>query len=187
MNHNLRVMKFGGTSVGNAECLQRAAEIVAHAAREGSVVAVVSAMGGVTNRLMEAAQISTLGDMRAAGEVSEILWQQHYEAIEILVGNEERREQLVLELKEILDEVGSLCRGTALLRELTPRTLDAISSAGERLSARLLASALLELGLEAVAVEATELVVTDPTIPQPSSARRSMRKKSLSGQMLMAC
>ena len=161
MNHNLRVMKFGGTSVGNAECLQRAAEIVAHAAREGSVVAVVSAMGGVTNRLMEAAQVSTLGDMRAAVEVSEILWQQHYEAIEILVGNEERREQLVLELKEILDEVASLCRGTALLRELTPRTLDAISSAGERLSARLLASALLELGLEAVAVEATELIVTD--------------------------
>jgi len=154
-------MKFGGTSVGNAECLQRAAEIVAHAAREGSVVAVVSAMGGVTNRLMEAAQVSTLGDMRAAAEVSEILWQQHYEAIEILVGNEERREQLVLELKEILDEVASLCRGTALLRELTPRTLDAISSAGERLSARLLASALLELGLEAVAVEATELIVTD--------------------------
>jgi len=154
-------MKFGGTSVGNAECLQRAAEIVAQAAREGSVVAVVSAMGGVTNRLMEAAQVSTSGDMRAAVEVSEILWKQHHEAIEILVGNEERREQLVLELKEILDEVASLCRGTALLRELTPRTLDAISSAGERLSARLLASALLELGLEAVAVEATELIVTD--------------------------
>ena len=52
MNGNLQVMKFGGTSVGNAECIRRAAEILARAAGDGSVVAVVSAMGGVTNRLI---------------------------------------------------------------------------------------------------------------------------------------
>ena len=60
-DNNLQVMKFGGTSVGNAECIRRAAEIVAGAASEGSVVAVVSAMGGVTNRLIEAAQASAAG------------------------------------------------------------------------------------------------------------------------------
>jgi aspartokinase len=53
MRDNLQVMKFGGTSVGNAECIRRAADIVARAAGAGSVVAVVSAMGGVTNRLMD--------------------------------------------------------------------------------------------------------------------------------------
>jgi aspartokinase/homoserine dehydrogenase 1 len=58
MRDNLQVMKFGGTSVGNAECIRRAAEIVARAARERSVVVVVSAMGGVTNHLIEAAQAS---------------------------------------------------------------------------------------------------------------------------------
>jgi aspartate kinase len=161
MRDNLQVMKFGGTSVGNAECIRRAAEIVARAARERSVVVVVSAMGGVTNHLIEAAQASALGDMGAAGNLADILRQQHQEAIETLIGEGNKRAQLSAELKEIIEEVTSLCRGTALLRELTPRTLDAISSAGERLSARLLASALRELGLNATAVEATELIVTD--------------------------
>lgn len=161
MRDNLQVMKFGGTSVGNAECIRRAAEILARAAGDGLVVAVVSAMGGVTNRLIEAAHASTSGDMRVAGEVAETLRKQHQEAIEILVGDGDKRGQLEVELEQILDEVTNLCRGTALLRELTPRTLDAISSAGERLSARLLASALRELGIKATAVEATELIVTD--------------------------
>lgn len=161
MNDNLQVMKFGGTSVGNAECIRRAADIVARAAADGSVVVVVSAMGGVTNRLLEAAHSSSVGDMDAAGNLAEALRLQHQEAIEILIGDEGQRAQLVAELKEIIEEVTSLCRGTALLRELTTRTLDAISSAGERLSARLMASALRELGLNATAVEATELIVTD--------------------------
>lgn len=161
MNGNVQVMKFGGTSVGNAECIRRAADIVARAAGAGLVVAVVSAMSGVTNRLMEAAQASEAGDMGAAGNLVETLRQQHEGAIEILIGDGDKRAQLAAELKQIIEEVTSLCRGTALLRELTPRTLDAISSAGERLSARLLASALRELGLNATVVEATELIVTD--------------------------
>src|SRR5438445_5655210 len=77
MRDNLQVMKFGGTSVGNAECIRRAADIIARAAGEGSVVAVVSAMGGVTNRLIEAAQASAVGDMAAAGNLAETLHQQH--------------------------------------------------------------------------------------------------------------
>lgn len=161
MNHNLQVMKFGGTSVGNGECISRAADIVARASEEGSVVVVVSAMGGVTNRLMEAAQASAEGDMAAGGNLAETLRRQHQEAVEILIGDGDKRAQLAAELNKIIDAVTGLCRGTALLRELTPRTLDAISSVGERLSARLLASALRELGLNAVAVEATELIVTD--------------------------
>jgi len=161
MRENLQVMKFGGTSVGNAECIRRAAEIVAKAARQHPVLAVVSAMGGVTNRLLEAAQSSAVGDMDAAATLAETLRRQHQEAIDILLGDEDGRTKLAAELKEIIEEVTSLCRGTALLRELTPRTLDAVSSAGERLSARLMASALRELGVKAIAVEATELIVTD--------------------------
>ncbi len=155
-------MKFGGTSVGNAECIGRVAEIVAAATREGvPVVAVVSAMGGVTNRLIEAARAAEKGDAEAATEIAEALRRQHAEAIEALVKDDARRAQLIERADEIIAETTSLCRGTALLKELTPRTMDAISSAGERLSARLLASALGELGLAGVAVEATGLIVTD--------------------------
>ena len=161
MNYNLQVMKFGGTSVGNAECVRRAAEIVARAVGNDSVLAVVSAMGGVTDRLMEAAQASAAGDMGAGGNLAETLRQQHYEAIEVLIRDKDKRAQVASELDQIIEEVTSLCRGTALLRELTARTLDAISSSGERLSARILASALREIGLNATAIEATELIVTN--------------------------
>jgi len=173
MNDNLQVMKFGGTSLGDAECIRRAADIVARATRDGLVVAVVSAMGGVTNRLIQAAHASALGDLDAVSGLTAKLRQEHQAAIENLVSNADQRVQLAAELDQIVEEVTSLCRGTALLRELTPRTLDAISSAGERFSARLLASALRESGFNAEAVEATEVIVTDnhsgraePMIPE---------------------
>lgn len=157
----IRVMKFGGTSVGDAACIRRAAEIIAAAAPTGALVAVVSAMSGVTNRLIEAARASEKGDADAASELGLALRSQHLMAIETLISDEDVRAQLTVETERIIEEVTSFCRGTALLRELTPRALDAISSAGERLSARLLASTLCELGLKSVAVEATELIVTD--------------------------
>jgi len=160
MSDNLQVMKFGGTSMGDAECIRRAAEIVAAAAHEGSVVAVVSAMGGVTNRLIKAAQTSAQGDQQTAATVTGELRAQHSAAISALVADSSRRAQLTAVMESILQEVANLCRGTALLRELTPRTLDAISSAGERLSARLLAASLCELGALSAAVDATELIVT---------------------------
>jgi aspartate kinase len=154
-------MKFGGTSVGDAGCIRRAAEIVAAASHESAVVAVVSAMGGVTTRLIEAAHASEAGDTRAAVELAETLRAQHFTAIETLVRDVNARAQLTAETEKVLEELTSLCRGTALLHELTPRALDTISSVGERLSARLMASALCKLGLKGVAVEATELIVTD--------------------------
>ena len=64
-------------------------------------------------------------------------------------------------MDEVLAEGRRFCEGTALLRELSPRTLDAISSLGERLSAPLVSAALKELGLKSEAIEATELIVTD--------------------------
>jgi aspartate kinase len=180
----VRVMKFGGTSVGDAIRIRRAAEIVAAAAaKEGTVVAVVSAMGGVTNRLIEAAQASATGNRNTAMQIAETLRKQHHEAVEDLVNNNDRRLLLAAEIEKIIEQVTGLCYGTALLRELTPRVLDEILSTGERLSARLLANALCELGLKGVAVEATELIVTDsvsgcadPLMPQTrekASARLS--------------
>ncbi len=120
-------------------------------------------MGGVTNRLIDAAHKSEQGDANAGNELADTLRQQHFQAIEILVHDEIARERLAQQTDQIIKEVRGLCRGASLLRELTPRTLDSISSVGERLSARLLAGALSELGLKSVAVEATELIVTDGT------------------------
>jgi len=161
MNARLQVMKFGGTSVADAECIARAARIIAQGAREGRCVAVVSAMSGVTNRLIEAAKTAQMGDGSAAKAVMEALRSQHENALASLVNHEDEAARVRKKLDAVLAEGLRFCEGTALLRELSPRTMDAISSLGERLSAPLVSAAVKELGLQSEAVEATELIVTD--------------------------
>lgn len=161
MTARLQVMKFGGTSVGDAACIARAAQIIAGAAREGACLAVVSAMSGVTNRLIDAARRAEAGDGSAGFEILRGLQTQHYDALEKLVSDEQMRTSISEELEEVLSEGKRLFEGTALLRELTPRTLDAISSVGERLSAPLVAGAVWQLGVRSEAVEATDVIVTD--------------------------
>ncbi len=154
-------MKFGGTSVGDASCIARVAQIVKDASAEGPIVAVVSAMGGVTNRLIEAANLSAAAEGLQVEAIFASLRQQHETALAALIQDDAKRKQVAACLGKIFDEGQRLCRGTALLRELTPRTLDAISSLGERLSAPMVAGALAELGVRSEPVEATELIVTD--------------------------
>ena len=147
--------------ISDATCIRRSAEIVANASREHSVAVVVSAMSGVTNRLIDAAHQAKRGDRDAGKTLAEALHQQHFEALAALVSNEKSRTQVQHRIEEILAEGSRLYEGTALLRELTPRTLDSISSLGERLCAPVVSAALCELGVASSAVEATELIVTD--------------------------
>ena len=75
MKPRLQVMKFGGTSVGDAECIARTAQIIAKAAKENPCIAVVSAMSGVTNRLIEAARKAQAGDTGEAAAIVDALRQ----------------------------------------------------------------------------------------------------------------
>lgn len=161
MKARLQVMKFGGTSVGDAECIARTAKIIAQAAKENPCVAVVSAMSGVTNRLIEAAKTAETGNAGDALAILNELRKQHQAAIASLIPDDKKGARLRERVEEVLAEGCRLCGGTALLRELTPRTLDAISSLGERLSAPLVAAAIEELGVASEAIEATEVIVTD--------------------------
>lgn len=161
MKARLQVMKFGGTSVGDATCIARTAQIIARAARENGCIAVVSAMSGVTNRLVEAARRAETGDSREGETLVVALRKQHEAAIIALIKREDERACIRQKMEEVLAEGRRLAEGTALLRELTPRTLDAISSLGERLSAPLVAAAVRELGVPSEAIEATDLIVTD--------------------------
>ena len=161
MSKPLCVMKFGGTSVGDASCVARATQIAARQATHSSVIVVVSAMSGVTNRLIAAATRAGTGDRQEAAAALEDLKQQHDAALAVLISRQEERDKIGLLMQEILDEGRRLCEGTALLCQLTPRTLDSISSLGERLSAPLVAGALAQIGVRSEAVDATELIVTD--------------------------
>jgi len=161
MKAPLQVMKFGGTSVGDASCIARTAQIIAQAARKNSCVAVVSAMSGVTNRLIEVAKSAQAGSAQEAAEAMDGLRKQHEAALASLIPREGDRVALRQKMEEVLAQGGRLCEGTALLRELTARALDAISSIGEKLSAPLVAAAVRELGVASEAIAATELIVTD--------------------------
>jgi aspartokinase/homoserine dehydrogenase 1 len=162
MSLSLRVMKFGGTSVGDADCVRRAAAIVQSVAAQGPVVVVVSAMSGVTNRLVQAAHGAEAGEQEFFPKLVDELGTQHKTALEALISDPQRRTKIAEACQEVLDELDRLLRGTSLLHELTPRALDAISGIGERLSTPLVAGAICELGLRSVAVSATEVIVTDP-------------------------
>ena len=161
MKRLLQVMKFGGTSVGDASCIGKAAEIVRAAANENSIVVVVSAMSGVTNRLIEAANQSRAGNEEAVAEIFERLVEQHDDVITALTQSHAERVCLQGQLRDLFAEGKRLCQGTALLRELTPRALDSISGLGERLCAPIVAAAMSEIGVGSKAMDATELIVTD--------------------------
>jgi aspartokinase/homoserine dehydrogenase 1 len=158
----LCVMKFGGTSVGDAACIGRAAAIVKSTATEASVAVVVSAMSGVTNRLIDAAHRAEAGDASVPAKLIAELRSQHFDTLRGLVRDSRKAGEVEQKLSEVLAELERLLQGTSLLRELTPRALDAISGMGERLSTPLLAAALNELGVRSVPVLATEVIVTDP-------------------------
>jgi bifunctional aspartokinase / homoserine dehydrogenase 1 len=161
MSTSLCVMKFGGTSVGDADCIRRTAAIVRDAAKQRPVAVVVSAMSGVTNRLIKAARQAEAGEQDFVSLAPE-LRKQHLAALETLVSHPQQRAAIASSLDQILDELDRLLRGTSLLRELTPRALDAISGIGERLSAPLVAGALADLRVAAAPVSATEVIVSDP-------------------------
>jgi bifunctional aspartokinase / homoserine dehydrogenase 1 len=162
MSSSLCVMKFGGTSVGDANCIRRAAEIVKAAAASRPVVVVTSAMSGVTNRLIDGARRAQAGEEAHIGPLVAELRKQHSAALEALVKDWPRLSSIAAALEEVFGELERLLRGTALLRELTPRALDAISGVGERLSTPILSGTIAEIGHPSVPVSATEIIVTDP-------------------------
>jgi aspartate kinase len=161
MKSSLQVMKFGGTSVGDAACIARAAQIVAETASARKCVAVVSAMSGVTNKLIDAAKAALSGNASRALAILDDLAAKHESTLAAAVKNEAERAKVGEKMRQVLSEGRRFCEGTAMLRELSPRTLDTISSLGERLSAPMVSAAVKELGHASESIEATELIVTD--------------------------
>lgn len=145
MQHGI-VQKFGGTSVGSADAIRRVGTIVA-AAQDRAPFVVVSAVGGVTDRLLQlGATALDGGDVTGREREIESL----HRAILAELG-------LSSALCDALfDELHDLARGIALLRERSPRTADRLASLGERMSARIVAAHLAQTGLPSFALDAWE-------------------------------
>jgi aspartate kinase len=153
------VMKFGGTSVESAAAIERVASIV-KARRERRPVVVVSAMGRTTNKLLAIAQAAIAGTREEYLRQIHDLRDLHSREARLVVPLAERSE-LDRTLDEHFQELTELVKGLAVLGELTPRSIDAISSYGERLSSLIVTLAFRHFGMNAAHVDSRRVIVTD--------------------------
>ena len=155
-------MKFGGTSVGSVEAHVQAAGIVLEQVQKWDRLAiVVSAMSGVTDSLAHGARTAAAGDDQTYRAIAADLRVRHYRTVDELLSPDGERAQMLAMVDEYLDEFTVFCRSVHVLGEVTPRAMDAITSLGERINARMMAALLRRRGLKSQAVDATELIVTD--------------------------
>ncbi len=175
------VMKFGGTSVGSAERIDEAAALVSNSVTLGHRVAVVtSAMSGVTNRLISAAESAARGEWHS--EIRAELYEQHKKVADTLLGKDTTRHAAVLRtITERLDRFEKLCFGLSMVHELTPRLLDAISGTGEILAAPLVSAAIAARGVPSEPVEATQLIVTNDHFGSAEPLVSETREKTRAG------
>jgi aspartate kinase len=177
----MRVLKFGGTSVADAEAIERLAAIVrreladdraATSDRQPGLAVVVSALAGATDCLLGVADNAQSGRPREALELVSSLWAR-YVGVARAVADPDRAGELCEEIDEQFERLCDVVRSLAVLREVAPRSLDAVAALGEILSSRIVAAALATRGLPAEWIDPRRLIVTDnsfttaaPLIPE---------------------
>ena len=139
----MKVMKFGGTSVGSVESILNVKKIVQE--QQEPVVVVVSALGGITDRLIQTAKMAVSGD----NGYHKCFWdlaQRHQEMIDAVIPAGQKHDDLMAVVKTLLEELHSIYQGVYLIRDLTPKTEAAILSYGERMSSRIVATLIEDAG-----------------------------------------
>ena len=130
-------MKFGGTSVGSVESILSLKKIVE--AEEEQVIVVVSALGGITDKLIATSQLALQGD-EAWKDEFEAMLQRHHDMVDTIITNSQKRTALLLTLDELFEQLRSIYYGVFLIHDLSPKTQAAIVSYGERLSSHIVAT-----------------------------------------------
>ena len=133
----MKVMKFGGTSVGSAESILRVKSIVEK--QTEPVIVVVSALGGITDKLIRTSHMAVEGDALYQKSFDEIK-QRHDEMIDAVIPTGEKRNELQTKVDRLLEELRSIYQGVYLIRDLSPKTQAAIVSYGERISCQIVAT-----------------------------------------------
>lgn len=135
----MKVLKFGGTSVGSVESILSLKNIVMNEAREQSVIVVVSALGGITDKLIETSRLALAGDERYREEFEAIV-DRHHKMIDTIITDTKDREQLFSTVDSLLEQLRSIYFGVFLIHDLSKKTEDAIVAYGERLSSNIVAT-----------------------------------------------
>jgi len=155
----MRVLKFGGTSVANAESIQKVIKIVQEKAKNEKLVIVVSAFSGVTNLLIGCGKLAQEGNAAYKNTIRESE-KRHLTVAKALLSGKSL-ELIVFKIQAITKELEDICHGIALLNEISPRTNDYLLGFGERLSALIIAESLNEQGVKTRQIDARELIITD--------------------------
>ena len=135
----MKVLKFGGTSVGSVESIRQIQHIIGQ--QTDDCIVVVSALGGITDQLLKAAQLA-LQEGEEYMEVYQQIRQRHIDMVNNLIGNPTTRQMLCLEIESILDELRSILFGVHLVKDLSNKSQAVIVSYGEQLSSRIVTAAL---------------------------------------------
>jgi aspartate kinase len=155
-------LKFGGTSVGNADAIAQTVSVIANTkAKDPQTVVITSAMSGVTDILVGSARAASEGQRQPYLDARPVLLEKHMTAAQQLIADATERDAYQQHVAELIDHFTRLCASIHVLGELTPRGLDVVSGLGERLSAPLLAASLRAQGVDAAWVDAVDVVVTD--------------------------
>jgi aspartokinase/homoserine dehydrogenase 1 len=133
----MKVIKFGGTSVGSVESILSVKKIVER--QTEPVIVVVSALCGITDMLLKTSQMAVEGDVLYQKSFEEIA-ERHKDMINAILPADEKRNQLMATVGELLEELRSIYQGVYLIHDLSPKTQAAIVSYGERLSSQIVAT-----------------------------------------------
>src|SRR6476661_2193134 len=141
----MKVLKFGGSSVANADNIKKVASIVSETAAGERCAVVLSAMQGTTDDLIEAGRIAESGSRDYSAKLADIR-QRHLQAVSRLITGASARARIDEFVSTTANEIEKLCEGVMLVRELSPRTLDRIVGFGELLSTTIFAETLAQNG-----------------------------------------
>ena len=181
------VQKFGGTSVADPEAIRRLIEIVRAArtrdARGPAVV--VSAMSRVTDGLLGVADSAGASHLAEALSRTQLIRERHIATARELVSSS-ALDPLVSQINAELDDLTDVIKALAVLREVSPRTLDVVAAVGELLSSRIVAAALTSAGVDAEWVDARQVIVTnnEHTRATPLGKETNDRLRSIVGPIL---
>ncbi|WP_407557182.1 bifunctional aspartate kinase/homoserine dehydrogenase I [Winogradskyella sp. 4-2091] len=163
----MKVLKFGGTSVGSAENINKVINILDQQSKNTNIAVVVSAVGGITDKLLEAAHLACAKNEDYKLKY-DVIWSIHNEVIEGLFENSDQNNELKVnqdKLREIvsdkLNELKSLLNGIYLVNELSPQTKDKLLSFGEALSSTIIYHTLKSRQLDATLKNSQEVIITD--------------------------
>ena len=129
----MKVLKFGGTSVGSVKSILSLKQIVENEAKKQPVVIVVSALGGITDKLIATSKLAVAGDEDWKTEFDAMV-DRHHKMIDTIITDTKAREDLFIKVDALLDQLRSIYFGVFLIHDLSEKTSDAIVSYGERLS-----------------------------------------------------